>query len=99
MTKTTKDIIVDSVKLVLSIAAGIGAEIVCATAAGKIAHSEDLNPVGMACVGLTGIVVGGIISDAADTYIDKTVDGIIETAGKAKEIAVAIRESGKESDI
>lgn len=96
MTKEIKEAIAESVKLVISIATGVGVEIFCGTMASNVVQDRELRPMSKACVGLAGAVVGGVISNAADEYIDKTVDGVIRVANTVTDIVKAMHEAKEE---
>lgn len=85
-----KEAWIKGVKFVLSALAGVGITALCGAVAGNVTQNNNMKTIEKACVGLAGLVIGGMISEQADGYIDRTVDQTVETATNLGSVAKVI---------
>ena len=73
-----KEKIVKGVKLALNTIAGLGISILCSALAGNIAGTSKVGGIQKACMAIGGAVIGGMVAQQAEKYINCEVDNIIE---------------------
>lgn len=91
---TSTPIIAEIVKLGFSLVVGVGAEVLCGSAAGKLV-SDGMTRTEKICAGIAGGVIGGMISEHADDYISRKVDNTIT---KFRKIRAFFKELHEEPD-
>ena len=85
-----KEKIVKGVKLGLNIIAGFGIELLCSAFAGSLAGSSKAGSIKKTCMAIGGFVVGGMISQQAEKYIEAEVDNFVN---KLDEVVTVINDA------
>ena len=86
----TRDKILGGFKIGLTAVAGLGITILCSAFAGSIAGQSNAGTIKKACMAIGGAVVGGILSNQAEKYINSEVDSAVQ---QYDELADAIKKA------
>ena len=70
--------VLNGIKFVLKGIAGIGITLLCSGLAGNIAGTTNSGAIKKACMAIGGAVIGAMVAQQAETYIDGEVDKGVE---------------------
>lgn len=82
-------VLIGGIKLVVNTVSSVGITTLCSTAAGELAAKTGASTAKKVMMGVGGAVIGAMVSDAAENYISRQFDGLIEAATTAAEAANA----------
>ena len=85
-----KEKIVKGAKLALSTIAGLGISILCSAFAGNVASVSKVGGIQKACMAIGGVVIGGMITQQAEKYIEAEVDNFVN---KLDEVVTVINDA------
>lgn len=91
--------ILTGIKFALGTIAGIGVSALVNTFAGTL--TDKMKPIEKLCVGFASAVVGGMVAEQATEYIDKKVDGVMDTVAAIQGVmdqATVSEEKNEESE-
>lgn len=78
--------LIKGIKLGLTIIADIGISALCSALAGNIASTSRVGSIQKACMAVGGIVIGGMVSQQAEKYIDAQVDNLVTKYDEVKAV-------------
>lgn len=79
--------VIEGVKIALNVVVGFGITLLCGAFAGNLTNSSNVGSIKKACMAIGGTVIGGMLSQQAEKYVNNGVD---ETVKKIDEIVAAV---------
>lgn len=72
-----KEKVISGIKLALNTITGLGISLLCSSFAGNIAGTSKSGGIKKACMAIGGAVIGGMVANQAEKYINGEVDNFV----------------------
>lgn len=81
-----KDKVLKGVKIALKVVSNLGITLLCSAFAGGIASSTNAGSIKKSCMAFGGAIIGSMVADQAEKYIDAEVDNIVAQASEVMKV-------------
>ena len=90
-----KEKVINGVKLALNTIAGLGISFLCSALAGNVAGTSNSGAIKKACMAIGGAVIGGMVANQAEKYINGEVDNFVV---KFQEVMAVINDASVDKE-